>query len=51
VRGFLDTNVVVYAFDSANARRQRAAVEILESDMELVISTQVLLEACWKKLP
>ncbi len=47
MRTFLDTNVVVYAFDLADTRRQRLAVEVLESDRDLVISTQVLLEAWW----
>ena len=47
MRTFLDTNVVVYAFDVADARRQQLAVEVLESEADLVISTQVLLEAWW----
>ena len=47
MRTFLDTNVVVYAFDVADARRQQLAIEVLESDRDLVISTQVLLEAWW----
>jgi predicted nucleic acid-binding protein len=47
VRSFLDTNVVVYAFDTADPRRQSAALAILQSDAELVVSTQVLLEAWW----
>jgi predicted nucleic acid-binding protein len=36
---FLDTNVVVYAFDTADPRKQRIAIDILESDDRLVIST------------
>jgi predicted nucleic acid-binding protein len=44
---FLDTNVVVYAFDSADPRKQRVAIEILESDGRLVLSTQVLIETWW----
>jgi len=47
VRSFLDTNVAVYAFDTADPRRQSAAIAILQSDAELVVSTQVLLEAWW----
>ena len=47
MRTFLDTNVVVYAFDVADARRQQLAVEVLESEADLVISTQVLLETWW----
>lgn len=41
---FVDTNVVVYAFDRADPTKQRIAVELLESDDRLVLSTQVLLE-------
>lgn len=44
---FLDTNVVVYAFDRADPRKQRTAIEILEGSHRLVLSTQVLLEAWW----
>ena len=44
---FLDTNVVVYAFDSADQRKQRAAIDVLESGRRLVVSTQVLLETWW----
>jgi predicted nucleic acid-binding protein len=44
---FLDTNVVVYAFDRADAAKQQIAIEILESDDRLVLSTQVLLETWW----
>jgi predicted nucleic acid-binding protein len=44
---FLDTNVVVYAFDTADPEKQRAAIDVLESGRRLVVSTQVLLEAWW----
>jgi predicted nucleic acid-binding protein len=44
---FIDTNVVVYAFDRADPSRQRVAIEVLEGDSRLVLSTQVLLEAWW----
>lgn len=44
---FLDTNVVVYAFDTADPVKQEAAIALLESDRRLVVSTQVVLEAWW----
>jgi predicted nucleic acid-binding protein len=44
---FLDTNVVVYAYDSADPEKQAAAIAILESDNRLTVSTQVLLETYW----
>jgi predicted nucleic acid-binding protein len=44
---FLDTNVVVYAFDTADPEKQRAAIDVLESGRRLVVSTQVLLETWW----
>ena len=44
---FLDTNVVVYAFDTADPEKQRVAIDVLESGRRLVVSTQVLLEAWW----
>lgn len=44
---FVDTNVVVYAFDTAEPEKQRRAVGVLESGERLVVSTQVLLEAWW----
>lgn len=44
---FVDTNVVVYAFDSADPTRQRIAIELLEGGERLVVSTQVLLETWW----
>ena len=43
---FIDTNVVVYAFDRADPKKQRIAIEVLEGDERLVLSTQVLLETC-----
>ena len=44
---FLDTNVVVYAFDRADPDRQKTAVGVLEGAERLVVSTQVLLETWW----
>lgn len=44
---FLDTNVVVYAFDRADPEKQAAAISILEGGDRLVVSTQVLLETWW----
>ena len=44
---FVDTNVVVSAFDRADPTRQRIAIEVLEGGERLVISTQVLLETWW----
>lgn len=44
---FLDTNVVVYAFDRAEPEKQAKAIAILEGEDRLVVSTQVLLEAYW----
>jgi predicted nucleic acid-binding protein len=44
---FLDTNVVVYAFDRADPVKQARAISILEGDDRLVVSTQVLLETWW----
>lgn len=44
---FLDTNVVVYAFDAADPGKQARALAILESGDRLVVSTQVLLETWW----
>ena len=44
---FLDTNIVVYAFDGADPVKQRIAIEVLEAGDRLVVSTQVLLETWW----
>ena len=44
---FLDTNVVVYAFDGADPAKQGIAIEVLEAGDRLVVSTQVLLETWW----
>lgn len=46
-RTFLDTNVLVYAFDSAEPRKKERALAVLEQAPDpnaLVISTQVLQE-------
>lgn len=44
---FLDTNVVVYAFDQGDPRKREIAIDLLESEQRLVVSTQVLLETWW----
>jgi predicted nucleic acid-binding protein len=44
---FLDTNVVIYAFDGADPAKQRIAIGVLETGDRLVVSTQVLLETWW----
>ena len=44
---FVDTNVVVYAFDRADPAKQRIAIEVLGGGDRLVLSTQVLIEAWW----
>jgi predicted nucleic acid-binding protein len=44
---FLDTNVVVYAFDRSDPAKQRIAQAVLDSTERLVVSTQVLLETWW----
>ena len=44
---FLDTNVVVCAFDHADPVKQRIAIEVVEGSDRLVVSTQVLLESWW----
>jgi predicted nucleic acid-binding protein len=43
---FLDTNVVVYAYDESNPQKQEVARRLLESWLsgKIVISTQVLAE-------
>ena len=48
-RSFVDTNIVVYAYDPSDANKQSLAVALLErlSDAgRLVLSTQVLNEFC-----
>lgn len=53
-RYFLDTNVIVYAFDERDARKGKIAQHLLEKhSTELVVSTQVLIElysSCITKL-
>ena len=44
---FLDTNVVVYAYDKADPSKQAMAIAVLETTDRLVVSTQVLLEPYW----
>lgn len=46
---FLDTNVVVYAFDRSDPAKQRIAIDVLEGNERLVVSSQVLLES-WSVL-
>ena len=41
---FLDTNVLVYAFDQSEPEKQARAQELLAEHPDAVISTQVLLE-------
>lgn len=41
---FLDTNIVVYAFDAADRAKQRRALAVLAENPDATISTQVLLE-------
>ena len=41
---FLDTNVLVYAFDSADDAKRERALTVLAEHPDAVISTQVLLE-------
>jgi len=44
-RVFVDTNVLVYLYDSADSNKRDRAREIfLDDDLDLVISTQVLSE-------
>jgi len=44
-RVFVDTNVLVYLYDSADsAKRDRAREILLDDELDLVISTQVLAE-------
>lgn len=50
-RAFIDTNVLIYAIGNQEGRQQ-AATKVLFSDMELVISSQVINEfisICLKK--
>jgi predicted nucleic acid-binding protein len=46
VREFLDTNVLVYAYDPSDRRKQRIAQDLVRRALagEIVISTQVLAE-------
>lgn len=53
VRTFVDTNVLVYAFDVDEPSKRAVALDLLASDLQLVVSTQVLGEffvAVTKKL-
>lgn len=45
IRAFLDTNVVVYAYDRSEPEKRRRAIEILGvGGPQLVVSTQVMAE-------
>jgi predicted nucleic acid-binding protein len=45
VASFVDTNVLVYAFDSGDARKRQISLDLLDdASLSLVLSTQVLLE-------
>jgi predicted nucleic acid-binding protein len=46
VREFLDTNILVYAYDPSDRRKQQIAQGLLKRALagEIVISTQVLAE-------
>lgn len=45
---FVDTNVIVYAFDRSEERKRRIALEVLADPGEqLVVSAQVLAEFFW----
>jgi len=42
---FVDTNVIVYAFDVGNERKRSIALELLgDASLQLVVSAQVLNE-------
>lgn len=41
---FLDTNVIVYAFDRSDKAKRARAIEVLSSESDYVISAQVLSE-------
>lgn len=43
-RTFVDTNVLAYAFDTAEPAKRSIALELLGSGLPLVVSTQVLGE-------
>lgn len=45
---FVDTNVLVYAYDQGDVHKRSIAVKILEDDtLDLVVSAQVLDEFYW----
>ena len=45
---FVDTNVLVYAFDASEPVKRARALEVLgDEDVELVVSAQVLNEFYW----
>ena len=45
---FVDTNVLVYAFDLGDERKRQVALDLLDdASLRPVVSTQVLLEFYW----
>ncbi len=44
VRAFVDTNVLVYAFDRRDERKRMRALELIQGGSRLVLSSQVLGE-------
>lgn len=53
-RVFIDTNIFIYALDTADIKKQQQAIELISSHRNhIVISTQVLIEVaavCMRKL-
>jgi len=47
VSSFLDTNILVYAFDVGDPRKQQQAQLLLVGDGPFVVSTQILQELFW----
>lgn len=43
-RSFLDTNIFVYAFDTADPRKQAVAQQVLRTTPDAAVSTQVMNE-------
>ncbi|MBX6748268.1 MAG: PIN domain-containing protein [Micromonosporaceae bacterium] len=43
-RSFLDTNIFVYAFDTADPRKQAIAQQVLRTTLDAAVSTQVMNE-------
>jgi predicted nucleic acid-binding protein len=48
VAAFVDTNVIVYAFDAGDERKRALALELLDDpSLAMVVSSQVLTEFYW----